>query len=255
MIIIKRLVMALAMGVLVVPAYAQNSLETTSTAEIRLSSGSSTDSDSGIRIFSGNTSTLFWNVQGDDDGFAVFSVADFDFSAATDPTAVDVTNVSLDLSEDPAGFGNSGLLMVFAVTDNDPNLIDANNNPSGAPAFQTSGGGSGNTGADTIDPVFGTALLLGQATWTNTGSSDDDLNIPLTLNAVARTILLSAINNGEVFRIIVAPGEDAVAFTGAGIGNSDGPAPTLNYSTVIPEPASLILMGLGGLSMLRRKRH
>lgn len=241
----KKLIVLAASVVLVAAANAQ--IAAFNNAEIRPLGGSSTDNDSGIRVFNGNTSTLFFNTQGSGAGssFSTFGVADFDLSSVQDGSATGVTGATITLEEDPAFFGNAGLLEIYIATDTSPNLIDATANPANTPAYQL-----GNNSQAAIDPAFGATYLLGSGNFTPVGAGSQTI-IPLTFNGAANALLTSAIQSGGNIRLIVAPGDANVAFTGAGQGNFDGAAPTIDF-TVVPEPASLMLIALAALAIRRR---
>ncbi|MCC9601901.1 PEP-CTERM sorting domain-containing protein [Stieleria sp. JC731] len=225
-------------------------------AEIRLATGSSTDDDSGIRVFSGATSTLFFNVEGSGvSPFSVLAVADFQMSAT--PLATGFANTSLSLFEDPAGFAAAGDIEVYLLNDTSANLIDATSNPVGSPAYQ-----DGNDGFAAIDPVFNpSATPLGIATFTPTTVDGTETNVALNFTGSDSTTLLSAIQTGGVIRLAVVSSASTpnVAATFAGQGNSAGPAPTFNFDvvTAIPEPSSAFALALTmttGIVVRRRRK-
>jgi hypothetical protein len=220
-------------------------------AEIRLIDGGSTDDDSGIRVFNGDRSTLFFNIQGGDDGFATFGVADFTFAA--DPFAIDVFDTSLSLFEDPAGFGSAGDIQVFLLNDTSESLIDPASNPAGAPAYQT-----GQNGFAAIDPVFNpSSTALGGATFTPTAAGTET-NVSLNFSGADKTALLSAVQTGGTIRLGVVSdaGTPGVTATFAGQSNSDGAAPTFNFAvTAIPEPSSVLALGALSCGIVLRRRR
>lgn len=96
-------------------------------------------------------------------------------------------------------------------------------------------------------PFYGTASYN-----VDDGTTD---TIDLNFSSSVESDLISALNSGSTLRLIVAPGGDGVAATYAGFGNDTFAGPTLVLdATFIPEPASLGLLGLSGLALLRRRR-
>jgi hypothetical protein len=260
----KTLMMAiLAMVALAMPVRAAT-IVATSTAEIRVDGASSTDSggtqvgafSSGIRVFSGATSTLFFNVEGS----AMFPFEDFpvaDFVIPAQPGATGITSATLTMFEDPAGFAAPGTIQVYMAANSDPNLINAATNPAnGVPSYQT-----GFNGLAAIHPAFGPfAPSLGSAAFNPTGAHHTPTAVPLTIGGAALAHMLSVVQTGGTLRMVVAPGTPSVAATFAGLGNLDPQGatvspPTLSF-TVVPEPGTIVmlLMGATAAAMFRRRR-
>jgi PEP-CTERM motif len=252
----SMLTVAAVCGIAVSPALAAT-IPAFNNAEIRVAGVDSTDDvgdASGIRIFNGVTSTLFFNAEGSNNfPFEVFAVADFALPA--EPLATDVVNSSLTIYEAPASFAVPGPINVYLAGNTSANLLDATANPAaGVPSFQ-----SGSSGLAAIDPAFAPfSTLLGTGNFLASGIPGTPTVIPLSLSGPELADALAAVNSGGTLRLIVAPGNPTVAFTGAGQGNSSGAPPTLSYDTVsVPEPATLTLLMVGmfaGGSMLNPRR-
>jgi hypothetical protein len=226
-------------------------------AEIRVVGAGSTDNvgnSSGIRIFSGITSTLFFNIEGSNSfPNEVFGVADFSLPAQ--PLANGIVGASLTIYEDPASFAVPGPIHVYLAGNAAPNLIDATANPTdGAPSYQSTF-----NSLQAIDPAFAPfSTLLGTGNFLASGVPGTPTVVPLNLAGPELVAALSVVNAGGTLRLIVAPGNASVALTGAGQGNFDGAPPTLSYDTIgVPEPATASLLVLGmfaGGSMFLRQR-
>ena len=256
---LSGLLFAAASATMSMPASADPvSAQAFMTAEIRTSGAPSTDTvnqPSGIRQFSNDTSTLFFNVEGSGNGnFQTFAVADFRLPTMAGTTGV--TGATLSLFEAPAAFAVAGPIGVYLLGVTDPNLVSVPNNPvAGTPSYQ-----SGQNGLASIDPVFQPfATALGSATFTPTAAGTAT-TVQLNFAGSTLSTLLSAINSGGLLRLGVAPGNASVAATFAGLGNNSGPPPTLAFNTItanpIPEPTSVALLGIGalGLGVVSRSR-
>lgn len=239
------------MGAASVSLFGQvESIPASVTAEIRLEDAEDTDDDSGIRVFDGNTSTLFFNVQGDGaEDFSVFAVADF--ALPSNAGAIGVSDVSVSFFESPVFFANDGEFAVFMAQNSSPDLIDANANPGGGvPSYQ-----DGNDGLDSIDPAFMPfSSELGSAMFMATGMDDAETSVGLTLANATENLFLDAIQTGGSVRLVVASLDTDVAATFSG---ASGTAPVLTYTEVVPEPSTYaLLLGLGvfAFAAIRRRR-
>ena len=75
--------------------------------------------DPPIRDFMGEVNTAFFNVQGDDDDFVVYSLVDFDTTSidTSGGTVSGISSLTLDLSQANAVFSTSGDLAFFLASD------------------------------------------------------------------------------------------------------------------------------------------
>ncbi|MEM6394493.1 MAG: PEP-CTERM sorting domain-containing protein [Planctomycetota bacterium] len=201
-----------------------------------------------IDAFSGAVDQAFFNVQGDDDEFTVYSLVDFDTSPIIGP-ATSVTALSLDIAQSNIFFTANGGLEFFLATDT--RAIDLNDS-----ARYISDGD--NTGSEVVGSAFGTLYSIGTGTFTETATGDID-TYTFSLDPTAEAFALSQINSGGLLRIIATPSDLAVQATYAGasaLGGISSPVLTIEGEGIaIPEPTSLLVFGAGaGVLALRRRR-
>jgi hypothetical protein len=67
------------------------------------------------------------------------------------------------------------------------------------------------------------------------------------------TALLNAINTHGTLRLVVTPDAATTAATWAGFTNTSFAAPTIAFFAVVPEPASIVLLGLGSVALVGRR--
>lgn len=165
----------------------------------------------------------FFNVQGDDDGFTVYSLVDFDTSTIGQVSAV--TSISLDLGQSNAFFSvDGGLEFFLAVDTRAVELTDT-------ARYMTDQANGGNIGAAVVGDAFGTLYPLGTGTYTETMTGDVD-TFTLSLDSAGEAFAISQINSGGLLRIIATPADLGVQATYAGAGTFfDMPTfPTLNLT-------------------------
>ncbi len=221
----------------------------------------STIQPGGPRTTNGGTTLVnyFFNIEGGGNGsFASFGVTDFSGLHLGISSLSQLSQLQLRLTEANAAFSVAGPINVYLSTDTTTNIglgsplrFQASGAPEGLGtqlnnalanrigSFSFPATGSGGSGrVDTID------LLAGLA---NLGSS-------------AQAALLASLDNGGTIRLVVAAENATVAATYAGIGNNTYPngAPTLaasaSPSAAVPEPASLVLLSLGALTLIAGAR-
>lgn len=190
----------------------------------------------------------FFNVQGDDDAFTVYSLVDFDTTGLGPASAV--FGFSLELTQSNAFFTADGALEFFLASDT--RAVDTTD-----PArFQTNGS---NVGAQVVGTDFGTLFSLGTGSFVETATGDTD-TFALSFGTLAEAFAVSQINSGGILRIIATPGDLGVQATFSGSTSLlDPPAPpVLNLiveSEIVPEPSSLAVLGLFAMAGVCRRRR
>ena len=194
----------------------------------------------------GDTRNLFGG-QGTDQGFVTlmhFGLADL--VTATGGAAITINSVTLDLG--PAMTSGAGL----GVTEYDGNLnaytaFDA--------ATATWSDPDGSAGADaTAGGTIGTLLSTGTFTIADTSPTTRTFSS----TAALVSFLQSAYDGTTDVDFRLGAADDSVnAFlrTDAGAVTGTGQATLVVDYTVVPEPGSLALLGLGGLMLVRRRRN
>jgi len=184
-----------------------------------------------IDSFLGEIDSRFFNVQGDDDPFTVYSLVDFDTSSIGQVLAIN--SLSLDLTQSNIFFSAPGGLQFFLASDTRP--VDLNDT---ARFISDQANGGANTGADVVGNSFGTLFPLGAGTYTETASGDVDTVI-FSLNAAGEAFAVSQINSGGLLRIIATPADTDVQATYSGATSTLSPPspPVLN---VVATTASLL---------------
>ena len=161
-----------------------------------------------IDSFFGQLDSGFFNVQGDDDEFTVYSLVDFDTSSIGQVSAINT--LSLELAQANAFFSTDGGLEFFLASDT--RAVDLNDT---ARYMSDQANGGANTGADVVGSAFGTLFPLGTGTYMVTASGDVD-TVSLSLDAAGEAFAVSQINSGGLLRIIATPADTAVQATYSG---------------------------------------
>ena len=160
-----------------------------------------------IDAFMDDVDMAFFNVQGDDDMFTVYSLVDFDTTSIGQVAGID--SLSLDLPQSNAFFSAAGDMEFFLATDT--RVVDVTD-PARYISDQANGG---NFGADVVGTEFGTLHPLGTGTYTETMTGDID-NFAFSLDAAGEAFAVSQINSGGLLRIIATPADLVVQATYAG---------------------------------------
>lgn len=174
--------------------------------------------------FGGNVDTAFFNVQGDDDAFTVYSLVDFDTSSIGEVSAIN--SLSIELTQSNAFFSADGGLEFFLASDT---RQVATTDPARYISDQANGGA--NTGAAVVGNEFGTLFPLGTGMYVETATGDVD-TIVLSLDAAGEAFAISQINQGGLLRIIATPSDADVQATYSGADSTLMPPspPVLNVS-------------------------
>ncbi|QEG22550.1 PEP-CTERM sorting domain-containing protein [Mariniblastus fucicola] len=199
-----------------------------------------------IDAFSGDVDQAFFNVQGDDDQFTVYSFADFDTAGIG--AVSDIAGLSMDLAQSNAAFSADGALEFFLATDT--RVVDLNDTA----RYITDGD---NVGSEVVGSAFGTLYSLGSGTYTVTNTADVD-TFNFTLDSAGKAFAISQINSGGLLRIIATPGDLGVQATYSGAGSILDPVapPVLNFTTTaVPEPSSAAVLGLIAFAGFCRRRR
>ena len=182
-----------------------------------------------IDVFMDAPDQAFFNVQGDDDAFTVYTLVDFDTSMIGQVTGI--TSLSLDLTQANAFFSADGDLEFFLASDT--RVVDLTDS---ARYISDQANGGANTGADVVGSAFGTLYPLGTGTYTQTVDGDVD-NFVFSLDAGGEAFAVSQINSGGLLRIIGTPSDVAVQATYSGafsLLDPPGP-PVLNVTVTTAE--------------------
>ena len=154
-----------------------------------------------------SASTTYWDVQ-PTGSYQEFAVADFNepgvlpYTVPNTVGAINQINLSTVAGFPIQSWEKDGTLNVYLVSDTTTS-IDAGSSPLVYDSTDdpTSGLGS----------QLGTSYLLGTVSFSNSQTTDNFTSFPLTgASPAAMSMLVSALNSGGDFRIVVAPG-DAVA--------------------------------------------
>ena len=196
-----------------------------------------------IDPFGAGVDQAFFNVQGDDDPFTVYSIVDFS-TAGIGPVST-IADLELDLTQSNAFFSASGALEFFLASDT--RAVDVTDTA----RFISAQPAGANTGADVVGAAFGTLYPLGSGTFTVTATGDTD-NFPLSLGPAAEAFALSQIASGGILRIVATPGDVGVQATYSGALSLIDSPPVLSFT--VPEPTTLALAGFGLIGFALRRR-
>jgi hypothetical protein len=190
---------------------------------------------------------FFFNAEGSVNGSnASYAVADFSGLHLGITSLSQLSSLSLTLTQANAAFTANGTVGVYLSTDTTTNI------GLGSPiTFQSA---SSPTGLGTqLNNALGNALGTSFAFVQAANGHQDVLNLLPNvsgLSAASQSFLLNALDNGSDIRLVVAAEDASVVATWAGIDNTSAPGnnppPILTATaTAVPEPSSVISMGLG----------
>ena len=191
-----------------------------------------------IDAFMDEIDLAFFNVQGDDDAFTVYSLVDFDTSSIGQVTGI--TSLTLDLSQSNAFFSADGDIEFFLASDT--RVVDVTD---AARYISAQPSGGANFGADVVGNAFGTLFPLGTGTYAQTADFDID-TFTLTLDAAGEAFAVSQINSGGLLRIIGTPADLGVQATYSGNDNFFDPpipGPVLNVTASTGGGGGMTLKG------------
>ncbi|MFI4859571.1 MAG: PEP-CTERM sorting domain-containing protein [Phycisphaerales bacterium JB063] len=179
---------------------------------------------------------------GNDDSFSEYGVATFLFTNADfGGSLTDLASATFNLTINDRSFSDgTSLEVLFSADDFDADYTGLDYDSS---LFN---------GLDTAD--FTSLTSLGVYSVADTSSNGGAVeSIALDLSAVEAE-LIGQINAGSEFQLIIAVTDASHDITYSGVGNTFDPgAPSLTL-TAVPEPGSLALVGLGALTLIRRRR-
>lgn len=187
---------------------------------------------------------------GNDDNFAEYGLTTWNFTSSDfgGPIA-DITSMVLTLTVNDRSFSDGARVEIFATIDTEADLGGGFANLSYNSSFTNGIDNSQYVNVPLSMGVFSITEMAGRA-----GGEVDVLN--LDLSGIPVPDLVVHINNGIDFQVIVAATASADDITYSGVGNTFDPGePNLEITaTPVPEPASLVVLGLGALAVLRRRK-
>ena len=187
---------------------------------------------------------------GNDDNFAEYGLTTFNFTSADfGGLLAIVTSAVLTLTVNDRGFSDGSTVEIFGTPDTEAELGGGFANLSYNVAFTNGIDGSQYVMPPVSLGVFSIPEMSGRA-----GGEIDVLNLVLSPDVMAG--IAETINDGTDFQIIVAATLSADDITYSGVGNTFDPGdPNLEITaTLVPEPATLTVLALGALALLRRRK-
>jgi hypothetical protein len=191
--------------------------------------------------FSQDGSFLNFGVAGG--SFKSFAALDFDATALAPST---VTSATLNLTESVFGSTSPNFITIWAVTNNTVDLSKPANGATGIVYDTTVVGG--------LNGQLGTATQLGTLNFTSTSTTTPTNQVD-SIALTGLSALTALVNSGaHNVRIVLTSNETGEAtFAAAGTTTSTPPQLVLNTQAV-PEPASMAVLGLGVVALVRRRK-
>lgn len=215
-------------------AFAQIQTTGVTTTAVHIADGSGVVLDSGDYYGSGN-----------DDNFAEYGVTTFN---VTEANATSVDSATLILTYNDRSFSDGSEVEFFFSPDSAATLGGDFADLSYDPAF-----------VNGINPAHFATAPISLGTHIFTPSFDGGTPVAHFLDiSVAKDAMLSAIQSGSDFQILIASTASDADITFSGVGNTFDPGdPQLNLNvSVVPEPTSIGLLAIGLLAVggFRRRR-
>lgn len=187
---------------------------------------------------------------GNDDNFAEYGITTWNFTAADFGGAVaSVSSAVLTLTVNDRSFSDGSMVEFFFTPDTEADLGGGFANLAFDAAFTNGINGTQYVNAPVSMGVFQITEMAGRA-----GGEIDIFS--LGLGGGIAGAMVSAINSGTDFQIIVAATLSGDDITYSGVGNTFDPGePNLEITAnLVPEPATMTVLALGALALLRRRK-
>jgi len=186
---------------------------------------------------------------GNDDAFMEYGIASWNFTAADFGFAsvTSITSATLSLTVNDRSFSDGDAVEFFYSPDDDSALGGGFAGLSANPALVNGIDGSQFVTAPVSLGVFNITEMAGRP-----GGEIDMFSLNFTGSALAS--LISEINAGSDFQILIGATDSTHDITYSGVGNTFDPGnPNLDI-VAVPTPGAAALLGLSGLIGFRRRR-
>ncbi|HEY2881274.1 MAG TPA: PEP-CTERM sorting domain-containing protein, partial [Pirellulales bacterium] len=156
--------------------------------------------------------------------------------------ATNVVGATLDLTESNSAFTAPSSVSIYLS--NQPGVSIESTNT-------TLNYNGTNNGQAAVDTDLGALTLLGTGSFTSTGATNSGNQdfYSLTFSGAGLTSILNTLNTHGTLRLVLTADTATGAATFVGSGSATG-GPSLGFFAVVPEPASLVLFGFGGVALV-----